>query len=128
MTGRDHWTESLDCPKCRKTGIVKLSQANGRAFHEGDQDILVDLLPIGFKVVLTEFGSSFYCAACGTSVDHKMTDKPLKRPRDPAQLAKLMIDIASGEKPDPPKEEKRPTKGASKSKASVRSPAAAKKA
>jgi hypothetical protein len=25
-----------------------------------------------------------------------MTDKPLKRPRDPAQLAKLMIDIASG--------------------------------
>jgi hypothetical protein len=29
-----------------------------------------------------------------------MIDKPLKRPRDPAQLAKLMIDIASGEKPD----------------------------
>jgi hypothetical protein len=26
-----------------------------------------------------------------------MPDKPLKRPRDPAQLAKLMIDIASGE-------------------------------
>jgi hypothetical protein len=29
-----------------------------------------------------------------------MTDKPLKRPRDPAQLAKLMIDIASGEVED----------------------------
>jgi hypothetical protein len=29
-----------------------------------------------------------------------MPDKPLKRPRDPAQLAKLMIDIASGEVPD----------------------------
>jgi hypothetical protein len=29
-----------------------------------------------------------------------MTDKPLKRPRDPAQLAKLMIDIASGEVDD----------------------------
>ena len=27
-------------------------------------------------------------------------DKPLKRPRDPAQLAKLMIDIASGEVED----------------------------
>jgi len=26
-----------------------------------------------------------------------MKDKPPKRPRDPAQLAKLMIDIASGE-------------------------------
>jgi predicted RNA-binding Zn-ribbon protein involved in translation (DUF1610 family) len=71
MTGRDHWTESLECPKCRKTGIVKLSQANGRAFHEGDQDIRVDLIPIGFRVVMTEFGGSFYCATCGTSVDHK---------------------------------------------------------
>jgi hypothetical protein len=29
-----------------------------------------------------------------------MNDKPLKRPRDPAQLAKLMIDIASGELED----------------------------
>ena len=29
-----------------------------------------------------------------------MTDKHLKRPRDPAQLAKLMIDIASGEVED----------------------------
>jgi hypothetical protein len=29
-----------------------------------------------------------------------MPDKPLKRPRDPAQLAKLMIDIASGEVED----------------------------
>lgn len=29
-----------------------------------------------------------------------MPDKPLKRPRDPAQLAKLMIDIASGEVSD----------------------------
>jgi len=46
MTGRDHWTESLECPKCRKTGIVKLSQANGRAFHEGDQNIRVDLVPV----------------------------------------------------------------------------------
>jgi hypothetical protein len=34
-----------------------------------------------------------------------MPDKRLKRPRDPAQLAKLMIDIASGEVEDrePPK-------------------------
>lgn len=29
-----------------------------------------------------------------------MPDKPPKRPRDPAQLAKLMIDIASGEVQD----------------------------
>ena len=42
-----------------------------RAFHEGDQDVRVDLVPIGFKVVLTEFGCSFYCDTCGTSADHK---------------------------------------------------------
>jgi hypothetical protein len=29
-----------------------------------------------------------------------MPEKPPKRPRDPAQLAKLMIDIASGEVED----------------------------
>jgi hypothetical protein len=31
-----------------------------------------------------------------------MPDKRLKRPRDPAQLAKLMFDIASGEVEDRP--------------------------
>jgi predicted RNA-binding Zn-ribbon protein involved in translation (DUF1610 family) len=71
MTGRDHWTESLECPKCGKTGIVKLSQANGRAFHEGDQDVRTDLVPVGFNVVLTKFGDSFCCDTCGTLVDHK---------------------------------------------------------
>jgi hypothetical protein len=59
MTGRDNWTETLVGPTCRKTGSVKFSQANGRAFHEGDQDVRVDLVPIGFKVVLTEFGVAF---------------------------------------------------------------------
>ena len=71
MTGRDNWTESLECPNCRKTGVGKFSQANGRAFHEGDQDVRVDLVPIGFRVAVTEFGSSFYCDTCGTSADHK---------------------------------------------------------
>lgn len=37
-----------------------------------------------------------------------MTDKP-KRPRDANQLAKLLVDIATGEKSDPaPKNEKDP--------------------
>ena len=73
MTGRDHWTERLDCPKCGKTGTAQFSQANEQAFHEVDQDIRVDLVPIGFKVVLTEFGNSFYCASCGTSAAHYPT-------------------------------------------------------
>ena len=50
---------------------AQFSQANGQAFDDGDQDIRVDLVPIGFRVVLTEFGNSFYCASCGTSADHK---------------------------------------------------------
>jgi hypothetical protein len=60
-----------------------------------------------------------------------MPDKPLKRPRDPAQLAKLMIDIASGEVEDREPtvgKKKRPAKGAPESKTSVRNPAPAKKA
>jgi predicted RNA-binding Zn-ribbon protein involved in translation (DUF1610 family) len=71
MTGRDHWTESLDCPKCGTTRIAQFSQASGLAYPDGDQDIRVDLAPIGFKVVSTEFGNSSYCASCGTSADHK---------------------------------------------------------
>ena len=71
MTGRDQWTETLRCPKCRRTGSAELSQANGQAYHDGDQDVRVDLAPIGFNVVATEFGSSFYCAICDTSADHK---------------------------------------------------------
>jgi hypothetical protein len=71
MPGRDHWTETLVCSKCRTTGTVQFSQASGRALHEGDQDIRVDIVPIGFRVALTEFGNSFYCDACGTSADHK---------------------------------------------------------
>jgi len=40
-----------------------------------------------------------------------MPDKRLKRPRDPAQLAKLMIDIASGDVRD---ENARPRQTATK--------------
>ena len=100
MTGRDNWTEILDCPKCRKTGTVKLSQANGQAFHDGDQDVRVELVPNGFKVLLTEYGSKFYCTTCDTSADHRMPIRHPKRPRDRAQLAKLIVDIATGEVED----------------------------
>ncbi len=61
----------LDCPKCGTAGVVKLSQANGQAYHDGDQDVRVELVPDGFRVVMTEFGSNFYCATCGASADHK---------------------------------------------------------
>lgn len=51
-----------------------------------------------------------------------------KRPRDPNQLAKSIIDIATGQKPETSKERKRPIKDASKSKIAARSQAPAKKA
>jgi hypothetical protein len=49
-----------------------------------------------------------------------MTDKPLKRPRDPVQLAKLMIDIASGEvsdRPQAPEEQGKNAKAVARGKA-----------
>ena len=43
-----------------------------------------------------------------------MTDKHRKRPRDPAQLAKLMIDIATGEEAKLEKKNGRPVQKAVK--------------
>ncbi len=45
-----------------------------------------------------------------------MTDRKLKRPRDPNQLAKLVVDIASGEKTEAEKtvNEKRASKAGKK--------------
>jgi hypothetical protein len=62
--------------------------------------------------------SSFECAVCGATIENwnsawvpryrfiacpareaELTDHP-KRPRDPNQLAKSIVDIATGQKPD----------------------------
>ena len=67
MTGRDYWTETLTCPKCGKIGNAYFSQANGKAYADGDHDIEVENVSDGFKAVLFEFGSGFYCATCGIS-------------------------------------------------------------
>lgn len=64
MTGRDQWTETLRCPKCRATGSVELSQANGQAFHDGDKDVRVESISASFKVIQFEYGSNFYCSSC----------------------------------------------------------------
>jgi hypothetical protein len=46
------------------TGSANLSQANGQAFHDGDQDVRVESLPDGFKVVELAYGRNFYCSSC----------------------------------------------------------------
>ena len=69
MTTADHWVEVLRCPRCKELGSAELSQANGQAFHDGDQDVRVDSLPDGFKVIQTEYGINFYCSSCDCPVE-----------------------------------------------------------
>jgi hypothetical protein len=68
MTTRDQWTENLRCPACGRTGSAELSQANGQAFHDGDQAVRVDHVSEGFKAVQFEYGSNFYCSYCDSPV------------------------------------------------------------
>jgi hypothetical protein len=69
MTGRDQWTETLKCPQCGKMGSVDLSQANGQAYHDGDQDVRVESVSEAFKAVQFEYGSNFYCSFCDIPAD-----------------------------------------------------------
>jgi hypothetical protein len=57
----DEWTEKLQCPQCRSTGIASLSQ------HNTDRPI-VGRLSAGFKVVQTEYGPDLYCESCDVPV------------------------------------------------------------
>jgi hypothetical protein len=72
MIDRDKWTEVLQCPRCEATAMVKLSQANpaSPAYHDGDQNVRVELAPSEFQVAVTELGCQFYCASCGVSAHH----------------------------------------------------------
>ena len=73
MPERDQWTEVLRCPNCRATGNVVLSQASPTdpAYHDGtDQNVHAELVPAGFKSVVTDFGCEFYCVCCGVVASH----------------------------------------------------------
>jgi len=50
-------------------GCAELSQASGQAYHDGDQDVRVESLPDGFKVVQLEYGIDFCCASCDIPVE-----------------------------------------------------------
>jgi hypothetical protein len=60
---REHWTEDLVCPNCRKTGQAELSQTDDTSF-----DIEADLVPAGFKVIQLQHGIIFHCASCDIPV------------------------------------------------------------
>jgi hypothetical protein len=59
MAALDHWTEVLRCSFCTLTGVASLSQATTDGLA-----IVVDDLPSGFKAVSSEYGDTFFCAAC----------------------------------------------------------------
>jgi hypothetical protein len=55
------WNENIQCPECRKTGMVSLSQRS---------DELPSVLSIaqGFRADATKFGPVFYCEGCNVKV------------------------------------------------------------
>jgi hypothetical protein len=59
MTAGTQWSELLTCPNCGQSGPVHLSQPEGRAY-----DFSVEAVPVGFKVVRTEYGETFFCSVC----------------------------------------------------------------
>ena len=59
----DQWTETLRCPKCRKTGRAGLTQG------EDDETPTVSSIAAGFRVVQTRHGPSFRCEDCDVEVD-----------------------------------------------------------
>lgn len=56
----DDWYEKLRCPRCGKSGMATMSQANG-------EKPKVIVVPDGFKAVKTANGSDFHCATCKTA-------------------------------------------------------------
>jgi hypothetical protein len=68
MQAGNKWTELLTCPACGQSGIVHLSQPEGRVY-----DFSVEAVPAAFKVVHTEFGETFFCSACD---QHAITKYP----------------------------------------------------
>ena len=56
MQAGNKWTELLTCPACGQSGILYLSQPEGRVY-----DFSVEAAPAGFKVVSTEYGETFFC-------------------------------------------------------------------
>jgi hypothetical protein len=59
----DQWTETLRCPKCRKTGRASLTHA------DLDATPTVNSVSDDFKVVITLYGLSFRCRDCDIAVD-----------------------------------------------------------
>jgi hypothetical protein len=58
----EQWTETLRCPRCRKTGPASLTQG------EQDETPRVNNLASGFKVIYARYGPRFRCEDCDVEV------------------------------------------------------------
>jgi hypothetical protein len=57
MMAGNKWTELLTCPNCKASGLVHLSQPEGRGY-----DFNAEVVPAGFRVVCTNMAKSFLVA------------------------------------------------------------------
>jgi hypothetical protein len=74
LTERDQWSERLRCRHCGATGGADFSQTSPTdpAYHDRtDQNVRVELTPVGFKPAVNELGCQFFCAGCGALAEHE---------------------------------------------------------
>jgi hypothetical protein len=60
MTDRDHWIETLRCPRCLRVAPAKLSTAGGLSWK-----VRADDIPEGFKFI----DGNFFCCSCERPVE-----------------------------------------------------------
>jgi len=60
MTDRDHWIETLRCPRCLRGAPAKLSMADGLSWK-----VRADDIPEGFKFI----DGNFFCCSCERPVE-----------------------------------------------------------
>jgi hypothetical protein len=46
---------NLEVPHCALTGVASLSQK---------EIVVIEMLPVGFKAVSSQYGDTFYCEGC----------------------------------------------------------------
>lgn len=57
MSILESWTEVLRCSLCASTSVATVSQCRSGA-------IVVQRLPVEFKLVSSQYGDTFYCVTC----------------------------------------------------------------
>jgi hypothetical protein len=61
---REHWIENLMCRRCEKDGVAVLSTEDKLSWI-----VQVESVPEGFRVIQSEYGSSFYCSSCDGPIE-----------------------------------------------------------